>query len=561
MSSNKQLLEKAKSLHLQGDIQAASSLYIQIVNSDPKMASAWHAMGVLSLQIGRFDLAEQYIAEALKHKKRESTYYYNLGVAQSNLNKLDEAKQSLEKALKLKPNYPDAINGLGLVYQKMEQYDEAISCYRRALRINPKHISSLNNLGNALHITNQFDEAVKTYRMILQIEPTNISLYVNMAIILKDADQLDEACDYANRAIDKGATGKLLATAYNTLGLVCNTRLMLSDAFSYFDKALEIVPDFIEAHINKSFAKFCAGEIDEAWREYFWHYKQVKMHKVFEQFPQPLWQGEHLANKSIVIWAEQGLGDEILFASMFNDVIKQADQCLVECDARLMSLFSRSFPGVKFVKRNVPNSVELFDKTFDYHSPAANLGQYLRNEFTKFPEKTGYLVAEPGRVSDWHDKLSAISDRPKIGICWRSMLSTTARSKHYSTLLEWTDILQNDQFDFVNLQYDNCEQELQELKDKTGITVHDMGVDLLNDLDEAAALTTALDMVISAGTSVASMAGALGKKTYLLLPDAYNWTMLGSEAMPWYKNTTVFIKQPDEQWQDVLLRISATINN
>jgi hypothetical protein len=272
-------------------------------------------------------------------------------------------------------------------------------------------------------------------------------------------------------------------------------------------------------------------------------------------FHPPYWAGESLVGKSILVWGEQGIGDEIMFASMFTEIIAHADRCIIECAAKLVPLFARSFPDAQVIPKTDPPHPAT-QTGIDYQCAAGSLAQWLRPNLECFPQQNSFLIPNPARVTYWKKRLAELGSGPKIGFCWRSSLKTGERTLHYTTLDQWGSIFTTSGVHFINLQYDECSAELNEARQRFSVPLHTFSeVDMYNDLDETAALIQALDLVVSAPTSVYTIAASLGVNTWLMT-SGVAWFTHGTHHSPWYPTLRFFNRQWNQPWNEIIGQIS-----
>ncbi len=553
------LINQAQNLLNAGNIQGAYNAYQKAFEAAPNNTDALNGMGVISLQIGKLGLAEKFLSRAAELNKYEPLLQNNLALVKQRQGKDQEAVMAFNRAIELNPHYVQAMNNLGSLYINSGKFTEAALILENALQVKPDYANAHSNLGIALNKLERHEEAIAAFKEALKYSPSNPNTYASMAVTCNDLGEQEQAISYARKAIADGAQGQVLVNCYNAMGVAYRFKREPDEALKCFNRALEVNPNAINPHINSGHLFLDQGNLERGWEEYSWGLRRAEVQHYLQQFPQPLWHNETLSGKSITILAEQGVGDEILFASIFPDVIKETSECTIECDKRLLTLFSRSFPTGKFIERTNPPARELINNPSNFKASASQLAKHYRNDFSKFPDTPSYLSAAAERIEHWKQQLNALNDNIKIGVCWRSSLVTTVRSKGYSSLSDWNDILTIPGITFINLQYDECSKELSQVKDEMGVTIYDMGIDMKNDLDETAALTSALDYVISAPTAVAAMAGALGKKS--LIVTVRNWAMLGTDHYPWYPAVQVTPWKPEDSWQDTLAHVAATVRH
>jgi hypothetical protein len=299
------------------------------------------------------------------------------------------------------------------------------------------------------------------------------------------------------------------------------------------------------------------GDFAAGWDAYEWRFRCDMQERAL---PWPVWNGGSLTDKSLLIHAEQGVGDEILFASCVPDVAKAAQQCVFECDRRLAPLFARSFHEVVVVPRRedfqlTPDDVPV---RVDERISAGSLPRFFRRAESDFPARSGYLSADAAATKTWRARLQNAGPGLKVGFSWRGGKSANLRARRSTELAQWAPIFSTPGVRFVNLQYDDDGEAAR----AQGAAVHDFSdLDRRNELDRLAALISALDLVISVDNSTVHLAGALGVPTWVLLPFVADWRwMLDREDSPWYSSVRLFRKRRDEGWEDLLSRVAFALH-
>jgi hypothetical protein len=276
-----------------------------------------------------------------------------------------------------------------------------------------------------------------------------------------------------------------------------------------------------------------------------------------QQFPQPWWLGEPLAGRSLLAWAVQGLGDQIMFCNPVPDLIRAGERLVLQCDPRLERLFARSFPGVTVVPRGKEGRGRIERAAPELQVPMSQLPVYLRRSRESFPRHRGYLRAAPARVEHWRERLEALGPGAKIGVSWVGGTAKTGKARRSMALDDWLPLLRLPGLRFVSLQYTDCSAELARLRDAHGIEVAHWQ-EAIDDYDETAALVSALDAVASVCTAVVHLAGALDRPAYVAVPWWPAWCfMLEGEEMPWYPSVRLFRQASPADWQPVIERIAA----
>jgi hypothetical protein len=282
--------------------------------------------------------------------------------------------------------------------------------------------------------------------------------------------------------------------------------------------------------------------------------KTEKFISKWRNFSQPLWDGSSLKGKTLFVQAEQGIGDEIMFASCLEEVINQADLCIVECDERLVPLFARSFLKAMVIKHISSKDTYPTDlPPVDMRISIGSLPSFLRPNLSSFPQKKSYLISDVHKVEYWRNRIAELGKGLKIGISWRGGITPLVIRRRSIVLEQWSKLFSIPGIHFINLQYGDCKDELAEAKEKLGITIHDWeDADPLKDLDGFAAQISALDMVISVDNSTVHMAGALGVPVWVLLPFVCDWRWMRKiDDTPWYTTVRLFRQTSLGDWDGV----------
>ena len=528
-----------------------------------RAAKAW--------QKGRYARAAQLAFEAVETDDSNALAYHVLALALEKMGYLYKALVTYQKAYELNPDDPDIIINLGLLASKFNMMEIAKKLNRKYIDRCPDAPLGYNNLSFLLGMEGHVDEAIELLRGAITRMPEEPMLWNALAIVLMEEGRVEECKVFSLEAIrlnpKKSEYYHNLAFAYTYTG-------KLREAISLCGEALENVTDPIERLESLYLRGTCRlnlGELEEGFKEYAVHNKPLFRCHVEYIITSPKWEGEPLAGKRVVVVTEQGLGDEIMFANIFPDLLRAVGpegKLVIAATGRLIPLFKRSWPEAevyayddrKIVNHDGNVDVRLFPflKTTaapDCYGPQTAFLSHFRKRLEDFSHQA-YLKPDPARVAAFRNRLNAGGKGPVVGICWRSMLLAMKRGKFYSHLTDWGPILKTDGVRFLNLQYGECEQELAEAENLFGIKIERMeGHDLTDDIDGNAALSAALDLVISAPTAVAATSAAVGTETWFLL-SYKDWPQLGTDEYPWYPKTRIFVSKRFADWPDATGRIA-----
>ncbi|HJV88518.1 MAG TPA: tetratricopeptide repeat protein [Noviherbaspirillum sp.] len=543
------VFHKAFAAHNAGKLIEAERLYREAMKIMPSDIETLYLLGTVCSQQGKWDDAVKYLKRALVITPDHPEALNNLGQTLSEIGQLSESQACFEKALEVRPDYADAHSNIGGVLKQLGQLDSAETHLRRALQLNPGLANAHYYLGLVLSEKDRFAEAAECFLRGLQLKPDNEFAYCDLGIIYKIWGRHEDARTCLERALSLKAD---YASALNNLGAVLEEMGLLGDALARYEQAIRLNPEDVTPQWNLAFLFLRQGILNRGWEA---HERRFEMGMATRRFPFfPEWDGSSLEDKTILIYAEQGLGDEILFASCFPDIIAKARHCVIECAPRLATLFARSFPAAT-VRGSARDHVGWLATVpnIDVQIAAGSLPRFIRPTVESFPKAPQYLNPDPQRVEYWRARLSALGPELKIGICWRSGLLKGERLKQYSKLTQWDPIFRVPGVRFINLQYDECSAELREAEEKFGVTITNFpDIDLRNAIDDSAALTAAMDLVITAGTAVAEIAGALGVVVYRL--DFYGkaFESLGTDRMPWHPTMKLIGQTSLGDWDTAL---------
>lgn len=518
--SPEQLFATASQYFKMGRIVEAGTLCRQILLLQPQHADALNLLGLVEYRSGRHEGAVDLMTQAIQTAPGNAFFHNNLGNILQEMRRFDQAAEHFSRAIELRPEVADFRYNLANTLQKQGAMEAACEHYRQALALKPDYIKAHNNLGLCLRTMELPEQAAEAFRQAMKVAPSDAEAWFNMGNLLREQERLDEAVPY-------------------------------------LEQALKLDPRHANAHFILSVCLLGGKNLVRGWEEYAWRFELKESAGPTEKrpFPQLSWKGEDLAEKTLLVWGEQGLGDELMFASVLPDAIRAARHVVIECEPRLTELLARSFPASEVVGRTHPPHPRLLQGDIDYQAPIGNLPRWFRPTLESFPQTLGHLRADPERVEHWLRWLGTLPPGPKIGIAWRSMMRGGYRDLHYTELDQWAEILGVPGVNFVNLQYGECREELEDARRRFGVTIHEPpGLNLKNEQDEAAALTAALDLVISAGTSVCAMAGALGKPTWMFTIRGV-WDRLGAENYPWLPSVRIYEKDRTALWEPLLERI------
>ena len=484
----------------------------------------------------------------------------------------EDATRTCELILAHEPENLDALRIAGVMARDSRNLQKAIGLLEQAVsaaaaRPTVKMVTYPHmhpgallcfELAGAYRQANRYDDAIMMLQQSLSYDSRLQESLVNMAGMLENLNRPNEALPYALKAVE---VKPLCATAHYNLANVLRLLGQIDAAISNYRRCLTLNPDYAKAHMNLAVCYLLSGRFRDAWRHYEWREQAGEV--MLDRFPQPRWDGLAAPDKTLVIHAEQGIGDEIMFASCFEEAMKHVGKTIVVCDPRLSGLFARSFPKAKVVgyQRRKDWQPVVLDDPVDVQIPAGSLPSIYRTSSDSFPKRERYLHADPGDVSMWRQRFAELGREPKIGISWRAGGKPDEHRKRTTSLLAWRELLTQPGVQFINLQYGECIDEMAEVHRHFGVKIHDFEAgDPLVDLDGFAAKVAALDLVISVGNATVHVAGALGTPAWAILPKLPGWRwLLDGETMPWYSSVRLIRQATAGEWDPVFQRVAGQL--
>jgi len=548
-------------LQEQGRLRESIQAFNQALKIQPQFAGAHYNKGNTLQEQGRLEESIEAYQKAIEIEPQFAGAHNNLGNALKERGKLEESIEAYQKAIEIEPQFAGAHNNLGNALKERGKLEESIEACQRAIEIQPQFAGAHYNKGNTLQEQGKLEESIEAYQKAIEIEPDYTDAHNNLGNALREQGRLEEAVEAYQQAIEiePNYTG-----AHNNLGNALREQGRLEEAVEACQQAIEIEPDHADAHNNLGIILLLKGNLLQGWKEYEWRWKCSDSLSENRNFPQPPWDRTNLNDKSILIWAEQGIGDEIMFASILSTLSQMTERIIVECDIRLVPLFQHSFPQIQFFSRQNPFHPHLLDKNIDYQIPMGSLGQWFRTDEDSFKQsKQSYLTACVNRSAKIRRRYQKLADgRMLVGISWKSTGINQRRALLKSTVLEdWTSILLHKDCYFINLQYGDVKEELAQFQQQMDLMIYqDEEIDSLQNLDDFAAQVSALDLVISIDNTTVHMAGALGKQVWALLPYIPDWRwMLAREDTPWYPSMRLFRQNETRDWSGVFSQVRSEL--
>ena len=475
--------------------------------------------------------------------------WFNRGNALNNLKRHDEALVSYKQAVALNPAHVVAWFNLGITLYWLMRYDEALASYERALALKPDYVEAWSNQGNTLNLLKRYDEALASFEQALTLEPNYVEALFNYGTALHEVKRYDEALASFERAL---ALKPDYVEALLNYGDVLHDLKRYDEALASFERALVLKPDHAESAHNKALNLLSFEQFKQGWELYQWRWKVKTFSPSYIQTNIPPW-AENIKFIRLLVWAEQGIGDEIIYTSILANFTSPEIEITLISDERLHPLLARSLPHIKLLDRKILKSF-IEKNTFDAHIPIGDLGRLLSIDKNKLQlNAKPYLKPNLKRQEEYDHYFSDLKPSIICGIAWRSKNEAVGSDKSLS-LLKLAPLFNLKNIKFVNLQYGDVSKEVEDIQMALGTTIHiNPNLDATNDIDGLVSQINMCDMVVTTSNVTAHLAGAVGKKGVVLLPYSrgklWYWHDGQGQSL-WYPSLHLISQNKIDDWSE-----------
>jgi tetratricopeptide (TPR) repeat protein len=583
MGPSKQLLD-AVAAHRSGDLGTAEAGYRAILRAQANNFDATQLLGAVLAARGRNKEAEALLRRAVTLNGNAAAVHNNLGNAIKAQGRVEESLPSYNRAIALDPQYVDAITNRGNVYVELERPDDALADYERALTLQPNSANTLLKTAKIFFDKQQFDEALvrtdralalgantaeawmrsgnvlfhldrhrealESYDKVLAINPGDILCAVNRSGSLSALGRPQEALEGLDRALahNPGDAGALnnKATILKTIG-------RLDEALETYRVALAANPNDADTQSNYAMTLLLAGDMENGFPAFEHRWRKKANAGKRPELPFPEWGGEPLQGRSILIFAEQGLGDIVQFSRYLPLLKEQGADVGFLVSNRMHQVLRESFPQIRLF-----NDVQQARTArFDVCCAMMSLPLHFRTRLDTIPVAMPYLKTSPERLAHWRDRIGA--DGFKVGICWQGNPFVAIDAGRSFALEAFAPLANLSGVRLISLQKNDGTEQLADCE----FPVETLGDDFDAGRDafvDTTAVMQSLDLVIAPDTSIAHVAGALGRPVWVALKHVPDWRwMLGRDDSPWYPTLRLFRQTEAGNWQDVFMRIKAAL--
>tara|TARA_R110000868_G_scaffold101403_1_gene279251 strand:+ start:1190 stop:2788 length:1599 start_codon:yes stop_codon:yes gene_type:complete len=496
-----------------GRFDKAETIYRKVLKKDAENVGALHMLGLLAQKNGRSERAVQLLIKAAKLDPRRPEILCDLGNTFKALGRHKDAIKAHRMVLTMLPNSPEAHSNLGSAYKAAGKAGKAVICFESALKMRPQDVELQFNLGSGLVASERYREAEEILRRVVYEKPEHMRAQINLCAALKEQGRYDAAIER-------------------------------------YRKAIAAVPDNAEAHWNYALTLLATENYADGWQEYEW--RAMLPGFAMESVDRPQWQGEDLAGRTLLVHAEQGLGDTLQFARYLSCLQDVDGSVVFACPARLIPLLQEYAGGIRLVAldKKPPHDVQ---------SPLISLPRLFHDAQPFEPEDGCYLRPEKARIARWADRLDPTPGR-RVGIAWQGSTDYQNDGRRSLPLLSFEPLARLDKVQLVSLQQGHGAEQISEMPWRDRIT------DLTPDMDrdgafvDTLAVMASLDLVVTSDTAIAHLAGAAGIPVYVALCHLPDWRWgLNGESSPWYSSMRLFRQETAGGWSGVFDRIATAV--
>jgi Flp pilus assembly protein TadD len=532
-----------------GQPDRACRLLEGLLRKTPRHFDALIALGAVRGQQGRFADAATLFERAAKVRPDDADAHYNLGVAHAHLGSKERALDCYRRALRAEPRHLNACNNLAAELLALDEWADALACAEQGLAQHPGDAQLLSKRGAALKGIGRIDEAIQSFRQVVDIRPNDPFSHGNLGLALKAAGQADEAVRSLDRAVSLDPD---LASHHNHLALALSEDGRLDDAVASLRRAVELDPHAAEFRENLGITLLLKGDLAEGWTQYEFRHHLQRFKSRRPVIDAPMWQGEALTNKSILVYAEQGFGDTIQFVRYLPLLAERGASVTFAVQPRLIPLLSNSVASVTIIPADQAGS------HYDFQCALISLPHAFGTTLSSIPAHVPYLSADPGRIARWRERIG--EDGFKIGIAWQGSPTYVGDKGRSIPLREFAPLAAIPGVRLISLQQGFGAEQVAAVDFNARIETPDEHFDEAGAFVDTAAVVMNLDLIVTSDTSIPHLAGALGRPLFVALCRAPDWRwLLDREDSPWYPSARLFRQTGIGDWSDVLARIAAEV--
>ena len=528
---------------------------------------------VAAIRAGDFGLGARRALDALKLDETNGLAWHVLAICREKSGDLGQALMAYEAALKLLPNETDVAHDLGRLAQQMGYLEIAEKLLLKYLTADPGHVEATNNLACVQRDQKRYGDAVETLRAILAVEPESAVLWNTLGTVMSDQGDMETALTFFEEALRHNPA--FAKARYNR----ANARQPLGDPLGALDDLDAALPGAESPYerammtMARAMLLMTLGRIPEGFEAYEVRLDPHLPEAMRVAVKAPRWdpKTQDIRGRRLLIVGEQGIADEMVFGTCIGDAVEAVGpegQVFAAIEPRLIGMFQRAYPTVVFgahravklegrITRYVPFVEEMEDEV-DLWIPMASLLAVYRPSIDRFPDRRGYLKADPDKVAFWCTELEKLGPGLKVGLHWKSLVLTGSRARYFSSFDRWRPVLETPGTVMVNLQCGDVTDDLA-AAEAAGVSIWTPPINLKDDLEDVAALSVALDVVIGPGIAGTNLAAAVGGTAWMITaPD--DWHYLATDKYPFYPHVKFFPRDSFDAWESAIERVRAALD-
>jgi hypothetical protein len=537
------LLNLGKTLQRLERYEKAIQCFKHIISIDPENGLAAFNLGNSFLDVNQPDQAIHWLEIASTLISGNAPVYNNLGKAYMLKEDGAQAEQLFKKAIEIDPGLSEAWFNRAEIHSKNGRWHQAVDFYQQAIRLNPRMSAALNNCGNILRKLKRHEEALEAFQKVIELEPDLAEAYYNLGSTYRDIERFEDAVNWLSRAIQLKPD---YAEAWNNLALTCKNCGDFQRALTYFNRALNINPDLAVAHWNRGFVHLLLGDWIDGWKDFEWRFKIPEHHNLYpHKINGRLWDGRPIPDKTLLVHDEQGLGDTFQFVRFLPWVRRRCGRLILETRKELVELFRDQACLDEMIIRSPDRPP---DVSFDRYIPLMSLAGVMGTTAESRTFDAPYVVAPMEKTTCWKERLP--KDTVNVGLVWAGRPEHANDQNRSCPLTALTPLFELGHIRFFGLQKGPAGDN----PALSGIAPNfiNLGMELRSFADTAGLLNS-LDVLITVDTSVAHLAGAMGRPVWLMVPYIPDWRWgLNDSTTPWYPTMTLFRQSRPKDWATVI---------
>lgn len=548
----KKEINKIHDLIYQKQFNVAEKSAQVILKRDPNNSEIFDIMGDI-YNAQNFQMRSLWYYFSSLDRKFNNETLYKLGTNIYYLGKYDEAEKIISSVLENDPTFISAYLTMGLIHEENEKPEDAIMCYEATIGLNPKELAAYLNLALLYKKNKNYTEAIKVYQKASISIPNNHYILSNLGNLFYMQHKYEDAIICHQRAIKIKSDSNIVY--FNYANTLVNAQKS-DDAVKMFNKSIELNSNFIRAHINLGTTLLAKEEFEEGFKEYEHRIHEDPYILDLIQSKKPIWKGENIEGKTIVVTCENGLGNNIQFSRYLETLSQLKCKIIFRCPEQIQHLFE----DLEFIDQLISIDENIVD--YDFWVPLQNLIYILTPDLKNYCPVPTTLKVNDAKMVEW-ETLMGVDNMVKVGLHWQGNKQNPREQQNSIELFHYKDLIENKKASFISLQKGNAQKQIEKNNFSKKIINYDPLLDTgTKKFIDTAAIIKYLDLVITTDSAIAHLAGSLGTQTWLLLPHVSDWRWFNSnDETIWYDNFRIYRQKDAGNWLDVIGKVKIDLDN